>query len=43
MDLIKSVRIGADIGSTFTDVVALAADNSVRTIKVLANPPRFTQ
>lgn len=43
MHLIKSVRISADIDGTFTDIVALAADNSVRTIKVLANPPLFTQ
>ena len=41
MNLIKSVRIGADIGGTFTDIVVLAADNSVRTIKVLSTPDDF--
>src|SRR5438552_1348771 len=33
--------IGADIGATFTDVVILGADNSVRTIKVLSTPDDF--
>jgi N-methylhydantoinase A len=40
-DLIKSVRIGADIGGTFTDIVVLAADNSVRTLKLLSTPDDF--
>jgi N-methylhydantoinase A len=41
MDLIKSVRIGADIGGTFTDLVVLGADNSVRTIKLPSTPEDF--
>lgn len=41
MDLIESVRIGADIGGTFTDIVVLGADRSVRTIKVLSTPEDF--
>jgi N-methylhydantoinase A len=35
------IRIGADIGGTFTDVVVLGADNSVRTIKLLSTPDDF--
>ncbi len=41
MDLIKSFRVGADIGGTFTDIVVLGADHSVRTIKVLSTPDDF--
>lgn len=41
MDLIKSVRVGADIGGTFTDLVLLGADRSVRTLKVLSTPEEF--
>ncbi len=41
MDLIKSFRAGADIGGTFTDIVLLGADRSVRTLKVLSTPDDF--
>ena len=41
MDLIKSFRVGADIGGTFTDIVLLGADRSVRTLKVLSTPDDF--
>jgi N-methylhydantoinase A len=41
MDLIKSFRVGADIGGTFTDIVVLGADHSVRTLKVLSTPDDF--
>ena len=35
------IRIGADIGGTFTDLVILGTDHSVRTIKVLSTPEDF--
>ena len=35
------MRIGADIGGTFTDVVVLGADGSVNPIKVLSTPDDF--
>jgi N-methylhydantoinase A len=41
VDLIKSLRVGADIGGTFTDIVFLDADSSVRTLKVLSTPDDF--
>ena len=41
MDLIKSFRVGADIGGTFTDIVLLGADRSVRTLKLLSTPDDF--
>jgi N-methylhydantoinase A len=41
MDLIKSFRVGADIGGTFTDLVLLGDDRSVRTLKVLSTPEDF--
>jgi N-methylhydantoinase A len=41
VDLIKSFRVGADIGGTFTDVVLLGADHSVHTLKVLSTPDDF--
>ena len=43
MNLIKSFRVGADIGGTFTDVVLLGADNSVHTLKVLSTPDDFSR
>jgi N-methylhydantoinase A len=41
VDLIKSFRVGADVGGTFTDIVLLGADRSVRTMKVLSTPEDF--
>ena len=35
------MRIGADVGGTFTDVLALAEDGSVRFTKVLSTPPHY--
>jgi N-methylhydantoinase A len=35
------IRVGADIGGTFTDLVILGTDRSVRTIKVLSTPDDF--
>ena len=32
------VRVGADVGGTFTDIVFLAADGTVRVAKVLSTP-----
>ena len=34
-------RIGADVGGTFTDVIALAADGTARITKVLSTPPDY--
>ena len=36
-----SVRIGIDIGGTFTDLVAIAADGGVTTHKTLSTPPDY--
>ena len=36
-----SFRIGADIGGTFTDVVLLGSDGSVRTAKVSSTPDNY--
>ncbi len=36
-------RLGVDIGGTFTDVVLLAGDGSVRTRKVLSTPADYAQ
>ena len=41
VDLIKSYRVGADIGGTFTDIVLLGADRSVSTLKMLSTPDDF--
>ncbi len=41
MDHGDTMRIGADIGGTFTDVVVLGADGSVDAIKVLSTPDDF--
>jgi len=35
------IRIGADIGGTFTDVVVLRADGSVHALKLLSTPEDF--
>jgi len=35
------MRIGADVGGTFTDVLALDADGRVRATKVLSTPPEY--
>jgi N-methylhydantoinase A len=37
----KSLRVGADIGGTFTDIVVLGADHTVSTSKVLSTPEDF--
>jgi 5-oxoprolinase (ATP-hydrolysing)/N-methylhydantoinase A len=37
----RRVRIGADVGGTFTDVVLQAACGEVRVRKVLSSPPAF--
>jgi N-methylhydantoinase A len=34
-------RIGADVGGTFTDVIALDADGTARITKVLSTPPDY--
>ena len=34
-------RIGADVGGTFTDVIALDADGTARISKVLSTPPDY--
>jgi N-methylhydantoinase A len=41
MTAAASVRIGADIGGTFTDVMVLDADGSVHPFKVLSTPEDF--
>jgi N-methylhydantoinase A len=38
-----TLRIGADVGGTFTDVVAIAADGRIWTHKVPSTPPDFEQ
>ena len=38
-----SWRIGVDIGGTFTDVVLLGEDGSVRTAKVLSTPDDYAR
>jgi len=38
-----SYRLGVDIGGTFTDVVLLGADGSVRTAKVLSTPDDYAR
>ena len=35
------MRVGADVGGTFTDVLALAPDGTVRVAKVLSTPPEY--
>lgn len=37
------LRIGADVGGTFTDVVVLDAQGQVRTCKLPSTPPNFEQ
>jgi N-methylhydantoinase A/oxoprolinase/acetone carboxylase beta subunit len=37
----QTSRIGADVGGTFTDVIALAADGTARITKVLSTPPDY--
>jgi N-methylhydantoinase A len=41
VNLTGPFRVGADIGGTFTDIVVLGADHTVRTIKVLSTPEDF--
>lgn len=36
-----SIRLGADVGGTFTDVVVQHHDGTVRVRKVLSTPPRY--
>jgi N-methylhydantoinase A len=38
-----TIRIGADVGGTFTDVIALDDAGGVRTLKVPSTPPDFEQ
>jgi N-methylhydantoinase A/oxoprolinase/acetone carboxylase beta subunit len=35
------MRVGADVGGTFTDVLALDSDGRVRITKVLSTPPDY--
>src|SRR5206468_7534943 len=37
----SGMRIGADVGGTFTDVLALDVDGRVRVTKVLSTPPDY--
>jgi 5-oxoprolinase (ATP-hydrolysing) len=37
------MRVGADVGGTFTDVLALDGDGRVRLTKVLSTPPDYDQ
>jgi N-methylhydantoinase A len=39
--LAETTRIGADVGGTFTDVIALDADGTARISKVLSTPPDY--
>ena len=39
----RSFRLGVDIGGTFTDVVLLGVDGSVRTAKVLSTPDDYAR
>jgi N-methylhydantoinase A len=39
----KQIRIGADIGGTFTDIVFLDGDGSVRTAKVSSTPDDYAR
>ena len=36
-----TVRIGADVGGTFTDVILIDDNGAVWTHKVLSSPPNF--
>jgi N-methylhydantoinase A len=36
-------RLGCDIGGTFTDLILLGSDGSVRVRKVLSTPPQFSE
>ncbi len=38
-----SIRIGVDIGGTFTDLVAIAADGSIRTHKTASTPRDYSE
>jgi N-methylhydantoinase A len=35
------MRVGADVGGTFTDVLALDVDGRVRATKLLSTPPDY--
>ena len=37
------IRIGADVGGTFTDVILLCRDGAIHTLKVPSTPPAFEQ
>src|SRR5437868_4043045 len=39
----RTLRFGADVGGTFTDVIALDDAGGVRTLKVPSTPPDFEQ
>ena len=40
---VSKIRLGIDIGGTFTDVVLLGDDGSVRTAKVLSTPDDYAR
>ena len=39
--MVEEIRLGVDVGGTFTDVVILRADGTVLPKKVLSSPPNF--
>ena len=43
MGLDTKIRVGADVGGTFTDVVLLDSEGNISTFKVPSSPPHFEQ
>ena len=39
----QGLRLGVDVGGTFTDIVLMRADGSLLSRKVLSSPPAFNE